>query len=186
MTTIEIVGLIGQFVGFVAIAVAFLSFQVKKKSGILVVQALACFIWAIHFLMIGAPAGCALNIVATARNIVYAKREKYKWLNGVWLPTFFSAIVTVTSILARKTWLDVILLPSTILSSYTYCLGSEKVIRNSTVFVSITWLIFSIVNLSISGIAAEVFNLSSLTIAIVRFRKRSKENKDTFLDAKQS
>ena len=174
MTTDQIINLIGQFVGFVAIAVAFLSFQVKKKTGILAVQALANFIWSIHFLMIGAYAGCALNLVATGRNLLYAKRESWKWLNGVWLPTVISIIVSVTSILTRESWLDVILLPSTVLSSYTYCLGSERVIRNSTVFVSLTWLIFNIVNLSIAGIAAEIFNLTSLTIAIIRFSKFGK------------
>ena len=172
MTTEQIINLIGQFVGFVAIAVAFLSFQVKKKGAILAIQALANFIWAIHFYMIGAFAGCVLNLIATARNLIYAKRDSWKWLNGVWLPTVISIIVSAASILTRETWLDVILLPSTVLSSYTYCLGSERLIRNSTVFVSLTWLIFNIVNFSVSGVVAEIFNLTSLTIAIIRFRKR--------------
>ena len=174
MTTEQIINLIGQFVGFVAIAVAFLSFQVKKKGAILAIQALANFIWAVHFLMIGKLAGCILNLVATARNLIYAKRESWKWLNGVWLPTVISAVVAAASILTRETWFDVILLPSTVLSSYTYCLGSERLIRNSTVFVSATWLIFNIVSFSISGVIAEIFNLTSLTIAIIRFKKRPK------------
>ncbi len=175
MTTAEIINLIGQFVGFVAIAIAFLSFQVKNKTGILAIQALANFIWAVHFYMIGAFAGCILNLIATARNLIYSKRDSWKWLNGVWLPTVISAVVATASILTRETWLDVILLPSTVLSSYTYCLGSERLIRNSTVFVSLTWLIFNIVNFSVSGVIAEVFNLTSLTIAIIRFRKSRNE-----------
>ncbi len=175
MTTAEIINLIGQFVGFLAIAVAFLSFQVKSKTGILAIQALANFIWAVHFYMIGAFAGCILNLIATARNLIYSKRGAWKWLNGIWLPTVISAVVATASILTRETWLDVILLPSTVLSSYTYCLGSERLIRNSTVFVSLTWLIFNIVNFSVSGVVAEIFNLTSLTIAIIRFRKSRNE-----------
>ena len=175
MTTEQIINLIGQFVGFLAIAVAFLSFQVKKKGGILAIQALANFIWAIHFYMIGAFAGFALNLIGAARNLIYAKRDSWKWLNGVWLPTAISSVVAAVSILTRETWLDVILLPSTVLSSYTYCLGSERLIRNSTVFVSLTWLVFNIINFSVSGVIAEIFNLTSLTIAIIRFRKHKKE-----------
>ena len=173
MTTEEIINLIGQFVGFVAIAVAFLSFQVKKKTGILAIQALANFIWAIHFFMIGATAGCVMNLIATARNLIFAKRESCKWLKGVWLPTVISIIITTISILTRESWFDAILIPSTILSTYTYCLGNERVIRNSTVFVSLTWIVFNIVSISISGVIAEIFNLTSLTIAIIRFRNRA-------------
>lgn len=172
MTTEQIINLIGQAVGFVAIAVAFLSFQIKSKNGILAVQALANFIWAVHFYMIGAMAGCIINLVATGRNIVFAMRNKYKWLNGIWLPTFIAIVIATISIITKETWFDVILLPSTILSTYTYCLGNERLIRNSTVFVSLTWLVFNIVSFSVSGVVAEIFNLTSLTIAIIRFRKR--------------
>lgn len=185
MTTEQIIELIGQLVGFVAIGVAFLSFQVKNKSGILAIQAIANFIWAIHFYMIGAMAGAILNLVATGRNLIFALRDKYKWLNGVWLPTLIALIISVLSITTRETWFDVILLPSTILSTYTYCLGNERLIRNSTVFVSLTWLVFNIVSFSISGVVAEVFNLTSLTIAIIRFRKQGKEIKEIH-DAEQS
>lgn len=174
MTSSEIVYLVGQFIGFVAIAVAFLSFQVKDKSKILAFQALASLVWSIHFFMIGAFAGAILNFIAISRNLLYSKRKDWKWLNGVWLPTVFSVIVSFVSIMTRETWFDVILLPSTILSSYSYCLGSERTIRNSSVFVSLTWLVFSIINISVSGIIAEAFNLTSLTIAIVRFRNAKK------------
>ena len=174
MTSEQIIYLIGQFIGFVAIAVAFLSFQAKEKSKILAIQALSSFVWSVHFFMIGAFAGVILNFIAIGRNLLYSKREDWKWLDGVWLPTVISIIVSVVSILTRETWLDVILLPSTILSSYAYCLGSERTIRNSSVFVSLTWLVFSIVNISVSGIIAEAFNLASLTIAIIRFRNTKK------------
>lgn len=179
MTTDQIINLIGQFVGFLAIAVAFISFQVKKKNAILAMQALANFIWSVHFLMIGAIAGCVLNLVGTGRNLIYAKRDTWKWLNGLWLPTVISIIIAVLSITTRESWFDVILLPSTVLSTFAYCFGSERVIRNSTVFVSLTWLIFNIFNFSISGVVAEIFNLTSLTIAIIRFRKQG--NKEASL-----
>ena len=173
LTTEQIINLIGQFVGSVAIAVAFLSFQAKKKGAILAIQALANFIWAVHFYMIGAIAGCVLNLIATGRNLIFAARDNNKWLQGVWLPSAISVVIAVASILTRETWFDVILLPSTILSTYTYCLGSERIVRNSTVFVSLTWLVFNVVNFSVSGVIAEIFNLTSLTIAIIRFRNRA-------------
>ena len=47
-------------------------------------------------------------------------------------------------------------------------------LRNSTVFVSSTWLIFNIVQFSVSGVVAEIFNLTSLTIAIIRFSIKNK------------
>ena len=179
MTRAEIINLIGQMVGFVAITVAFLSFQAKKKGAILAIQALANCIWGIHYFMIGAMAGCILNFAATGRNLIFAKRDSCKWLHGVWLPTVIAIIIAALSIFTRETWFDVILLPSTILSTYAYCLGNERVIRTSTVFVSLTWLIFNFVSFSVSGVIAEIFNLTSLTIAIIRFRNRSADTHKT-------
>ena len=150
-----------------------------KKGAILAIQALANCIWAIHYFMIGAMAGCILNLAATGRNLIFAKRDSAKWLQGVWLPTVIAIIIAALSIFTRETWFDVILLPSTILSTYAYCLGNEKVIRTSTVFVSLTWLIFNIVSFSVSGVIAEIFNLTSLTIALIRFRNRATDTSKT-------
>jgi hypothetical protein len=178
----SIVWWIGQAVGFVAIIVAFISFQVKSRGGILVLQGIANGVWAVHFIMIGAPAGAIMNALCFIRNLVYAKKTSWKWVNSLIVPILFCSVAVTISVITNamnQSWIDYIILPSTVVSSLAYYLNDERTIRASTLFVSGSWLVFNIIKSSYSGIFAEVFNLTSVCISLFRYRKvKSSDNKN--------
>ena len=66
----------GQILGIVAIGLGFLSYQMKTPGQIALVQALTAFVFVIHYLMLGAITGMAMNIVCFIRGIVYYFRNK--------------------------------------------------------------------------------------------------------------
>ncbi len=168
MGTLEI---IGQIVGFVAIAVAFISFQAKRRASILIIQSVANVIWAIHFFMIGSFAGAVVNAYCVVRNLIYAQKDRWRWV-GSWITPAAVAIGAVTiSVISANSWIDYLLLPSTIVSSLAFYLNDEKKIRAFSIFVAASWLVYNIIEFSISGMCAELFNLTSITVAIIRFRK---------------
>lgn len=173
----ETVELIGQIVGFVAIIVAMLSFQAKSRSGILVLQGIANGVWVAHFFMIGAPMGAIMNFLCFVRNLLYAMKNRWKWVNNIITPIVFSVVAITVSIITQDSWTDFLILPSTIVSSLAYYMNDERKIRGFTFFVSGSWLIFNVIEFSISGVIAEIFNLTSLTIATFRYSKRRVKNK---------
>ncbi len=179
----NIIEIIGQCIGFVAIAIAFLSFQAKSRGGILVIQAIANVVWAVHFFMIGSITGCIINAFCVLRNLVYSQKDRWRWVSHIATPILVSVLAVAISVTGTiltggltkpNGWLDFLLLPSTVVSSVAFFLDDERLIRAFSIFVSLSWLIFNIFTLSISGMLAEIFNLTSITIAIIRFTVKRK------------
>ena len=63
--------LLGALFGGIGVAVGFLIFQQKKRSGILMVKLACDVLWAIHFLLLQAYTGVALSVVAATREILW-------------------------------------------------------------------------------------------------------------------
>jgi hypothetical protein len=72
----QILYIIGQSLGVVAIALGFLSFQMKTQKNILIVQIVTAVVFALHYLLIGAVIGMAMNTILIFRNIAYYFRSK--------------------------------------------------------------------------------------------------------------
>ena len=54
------------------------------------IQMLACLLYAIHFFMLGAYTGAAMNVAGVARNLTFDKFKKSK--HSCVLPIFFITI----------------------------------------------------------------------------------------------
>ena len=62
---------IGQILGIVAIVLGFLTFQMKSREKLVIFQIAATLAFSLHYYLIGAYSGMALNIVAMIRNVVF-------------------------------------------------------------------------------------------------------------------
>ncbi len=67
----DILYYIGQFLGIVAVVLGFVSFQMKTPKRILACQSTCALVFALHYLLIGAPGAAALNLLAAFNDILY-------------------------------------------------------------------------------------------------------------------
>ena len=68
--------IIGQILGVVAIALGFLSYQMKTQKQLLMMQTATSLVFCLHYLLIGAPSGMAMNVICIFRNLAYFYRNK--------------------------------------------------------------------------------------------------------------
>lgn len=160
-----------QLIGFAAMALGIFSFQMKKRNGILILQTVAGFLWGLQFFFLGKYTGAALNGVSVARNILYSFKEKHKWARSKLLP---AAVITAFFLSGIFTYDGIISLCPTaamIISSVALFISDEKKIRILSLFVSPLWLIYDAASFSIAGVISEIFTLTSIFIALYRFKK---------------
>ena len=69
---------VAQIVGFGGAALNGLSFQQKKRKGIIGVQIGAAVLFIIHYILLGAYTGAALNFISLLRSFVFINNDK-KW-----------------------------------------------------------------------------------------------------------
>ena len=93
------VNYIAQAVGFGGAALNCISFQQNKRSRIIGVQIFAAIMFIIHFIMLGAYSGAALNFIGLLRSIVFYNSDK-KWAKSpVWLVVF----IIISAVSATET-----------------------------------------------------------------------------------
>lgn len=160
--------IVAQIIGFGGAALNTLSFQQKKRKGIITLQIFAAILFIIHFILLGAYTGAAMNFVSLVRSVVFINNDK-KWAKS---PAWLVFFVIVSIIASAYTWVDwASVLPATamILTTVSYWLKSERKIRFVTFPSSPCWLIYDFITGSVSGVITEIFVMSSLIIAIIRY-----------------
>ena len=181
MTTIEI---IAQTVSIIAMAMNVLSFQQKSKNGVIAFQLIGGFLFALSFLLLGSYMGALLNLLGFARAIVYLnpklfRSESILWLYGFTLCYLLSYVATFLVLDTEPTaknliveFLPVIGMTAGHVGIY---LGKARTIRYLGYVASPSWLIYTIFTFSIGAIICEVINLVSITVGILRFDIKKKE-----------
>ena len=169
------VEIIGQIIGFVAMAIIVFSYQQKSHKNILTFQMVSGLLFTVHFLLIGAYTGCVSNLIGALRSLIYANRGKNKFTDFKLWPVIFSVVFTVSGIM---TWADiysVFPIIAMVMSSVVLWIDSPKINRAFSIPTSACWLVYNIPNSSISGVATEIFVLSSIVIGMLRLDRKKRE-----------
>ncbi len=167
--------IIAQIIGAVALGMAIISFQQNTRKKILLFQLIAGSIFSIHFLLLGAYTGAALNALSVCRNIIFYNKSK-KWASHIhWLFLF----IFVSIIVGILTWENIITLfamTGMVLGSVSFWLDNPKYVRRLSFPISMLWIVYNIVNKSYAGILTELFVMSSVIIGIFRFDIKKNKN----------
>ena len=171
MNTKEI---IGQIFGIFGLLLFVLSFQCKNSKKLVFVQGIGGMMFFINFLLIGAYGGALFNLTILIRGLLYAKKD-----NKIWKPLAVEVLFTVAYVysltLIKGDVLQIVLttLPYVSLLVMSVLMWKEdgKKIRYFQVSaLSPAWLIHNIFNFTLGGILAEIFNIVSAAVSLVRFR----------------
>lgn len=160
--------LIAQLIGFLGLALAFISFQQKDHKRMRIFQILLGIPFIVHFFMLGAYTGCVLNFISFCRAIVYYHKGLKKWASGKWWVFVFLAAFTVSIMFTWKDTADILPLAACFIHTIVLYIDSAKLARFTIWPSSVAWLIYNISRGSYAGIVTEVFNLVSIVIGILR------------------
>lgn len=159
-----------QAVGFLALLLDVSSLQFKHRKNILILQILASVAWVIHFILIGAIAGAAMNGVGVLRSIGYYKfrSDPRPW----WLPWALVALAIGVTIVTWKSVYSLMPLFAMILAIYGLWQKGEQKIRIVLLLCVPLWLVYNVIFHSYAGIASDLLALLSGSIALYRYRKQ--------------
>lgn len=172
--------IIGQILGLVALAFTALSYQTESSKKMLVIQTVATALFSVHYLLIDATTGMALNILAIVRNLIYCNRDKNflpfrldrKFCRGWFFPVLMTVSIGILGALAWKDWYSLLIIIGLMINTMFLALPNTQTIRKSILLTSTMILTYDIFVLSIGGIINEAVAISSSVIGIVRMRKK--------------
>ena len=166
--------IIGQIFGIIAVILGFVTYQVRTQKKLLFVQILTTLVFVIHYLLIGAVSGMALNMVAMVRNIVYSRRD-LKIFSGKGWPAIFAVIMGIMGLLSWQGWYSVFVVLGLVINSLCMAFKDPQKIRKSILVTSPLVLIYDAFALSVGGMIYESVAIVSALVGILRFRKGKTE-----------
>lgn len=171
---IDWIVLIGQAFGVIAVILGFITYQMKSPKALLVVNMITCAVFCVHYLLIGAISGFALNAVGMLRNVVYTNRHKKVFASPVW-PFVFAAIMLIAGILTWQDWRSVLMICGLVINTLALSMKNAQHIRWSLLVSCPLVLVYNALLHSYGGTVFEGMSIISAIIGIVRFRKTGKE-----------
>ncbi len=172
-----------QAVGFLGIGMNLWALQYNRYTPIMVFKTLGAGCFVIQYLMLGAFAGAAMDIVGVIRNLLFLfliRKEKPTW-------PFILGFAALTLVLGLSTWpadgwLCLLAVTAKLLSTISYGIENPHSIRLLNLPSSMIWLVYNAIFFSIAGVLNECMMLVSIAVAEYRFRgekpKTNQQNKE--------
>lgn len=172
---------IAQILGFLGFLLAVISFQAKTRKGILFFQMLCGFSFTLHFLILGAYTGCALNILSSLRSVVFYNNNK-RWASSPAWPYAFALLFILTGVFTWEGLVTLLPVLACLIYTVTLYMDNPKTVRKFIWIGSPCWIVYNVIKGSYGGILTEVFAMLSIFTAIYRYdvmpamRKRKEES----------
>jgi hypothetical protein len=165
--------IIGQALGIIGTILTFVSYQVKTKRPLLIIQSSATLCICISYLLLGATSGFALNIVCLTRNAIFYMQKERTRIAYV-SAGILALVMIAVGFFSWEGWYSLLLIAALAANTVFISLGDNQLLRKSILVTSTMVLIYNIFVFSIGGITNEAVAIVSSIVGIIRFRKSKK------------
>lgn len=158
------------------------SFQCRKRAHILLMQLIACALFVVAYVLLGAPMGALLNVLGVLRAWLYGDSMKEKvnrrTLTIAFIAGYSLAYAASFGLLGKAPTpgnLALELLPAIamVISTLGFARGDAKSVRTYTAVSVPLWLVYNALNVSIGGILSDLFAMGSSLTAYWRLDKKT-------------
>lgn len=133
-----------QAIGIVAWAVLLLSYYREDTNKILFFQAVATFLYCIHYYLLGAYSGLFICVFEVVRDLLYYKTD---WDDQIFYGSI--PVYIISGIFSVASFLDILPIFSSLLDGYTLT-KKKKVVVVGAIISYTLWVIYDISVMSIS------------------------------------
>ena len=180
-----------QVIGFIAISFSIIAVQFNTHGKIIAFKTLSSLLFAIQYLLLGAYTGMVMDVIGSARNIVFTHTVKKgkSTKNQIIFFSILTVLLGVTSIIltwdvSKIIWTEnvkiatilmvIVSITSIIaklLTTVAYGIKNPHLIRMVNLPSCSLWLIYNIVVFSLAGVLNEIMSIVSIILAEIRLKK---------------
>ena len=170
--------IIPQIIGILAVATFLLSYQQKKRLGIIVFNMVSRGLYILQYLLLGAFAGAVLDIFGAIASLIAAKKDS-PWLKRHLRAVVLSvnAVIVVVGLLLCRSFYDLLPIVGVLLHTGAFWLNDERIIRRVSLMGSPFWFVYNLSSAAYGSAVGDLLTMGSIVIAMIRYRKKT--NKDT-------
>ena len=150
-----------QAIGIIAWIILLLSYYREDTNKILIFQAIATFLYCIHYYLLGAYSGLFICVFEVVRDLLYYKTDWDDYIFYGSIPVYI-----ISGILSFASILDLFPIVSSLLDGYTLT-KKKKIVVIGAIISYTLWVIYDISVMSIScAITDSIVVISNICILI--------------------
>jgi len=159
--------LVAQIAGIAGTAMCFFMFIARKRRTILLGKLTCDIIWTLHYGLIGAYSGSALNILAIGRETVFYNKDK-KWASSRFWLYLFVALTIGSSLITWEGPLSLLPMTGSCCAVVSFWCTKPLHIRLLAIPAQLLWLIYGILHMSLPSIVSNLIALTAIGIGLCR------------------
>lgn len=171
---------IANGVGLVAVILFVTSYQIKKRNGIIVCNAISRALYILQYILLGAFSGAVLDVIGLISSVLAARKDTpfvRKWRVPI-LILVNAAMLAATVLLYETPW-DVLPFIGVLLHTTAFWLTNERKIRVLSILGSPFWFAYNAHSLAFGSAAGDIFTIISIGIAMLRYDIGGKKPKSS-------
>ena len=162
-------GTAAQIFGFIAMGIGLCMFAFRERKRILLFKMFANLTWVVHYTLLGAASGAAINAINAVREGVFYHKDK-KWASYIFWPFLFIAVNVGSTVLSWQGAISLLPMLGSTINIIALWSSSTKRLRLVALPSQTLWLIYSIAVSSLPSTIFNAFSIVSLLWGMVRER----------------
>ena len=169
---------IAQVLGILAVATFLLSFQLKTRRNIIVVNLISRFLYIVQYILLGAFEGAVLDFMGFLLSFV-AKYKETKFITKYCriIMIAVNVLLLLVGLSLYENIFSLFAIFGIIFEVTALWLTKEKNIRILSLIAAPCWLVYNLTNSAYGSAVGNILAIFSITIAMIRLDFK-KENKD--------
>ena len=167
--------IVAQALGIFGMLAAMISYQCKKNKNYFIFQGLSGAFFSAQFILIGAWAGLIFNAYNIIRALAYQSKKARSVACVISLECLVLTAAMISIFVFKEAWwlVSFTLIAQAIGTFAMWTRDGKKIRVSQMAVVSPFWLLYDLLIPvpSIGGILCEVFNMASVIISFIRFKK---------------
>lgn len=166
-----------QVFGVIGIAVSFFIYIARKRSSILLCKFACDVIWSVHYILIGAWSGAALQFVAMARETVFFHKDK-KWASSRFWLYLFAGLTLLSGILTWEGPSSLLPAVGSVCAVISFWCTKPIHIRLLAIPAQGLWTVYNVIHRSLTGGISSGLQLISVLLGLARDLSEMKKRKE--------
>lgn len=171
--------IVAQILGFAAVGLYFLSYQLKKRKHIVCTSFFSNVFYVSQYLLLGAFSGAIMDLLAAVASFLAIKKNApgfarfQKWI----APAVILVIVAVGLLLAvlQRSWIEVIPVVGAAFQAFSMFCDNEQTIRKFGLCSAPCWLVYNFISKAYGAALGSVCIIISIISSLIRYRQPAAE-----------
>ena len=168
---------VSQIIGFAAVGLYLLSYQLKKRKQIVWVACISNALYVLQYILLGAFSGAAMDFTSTVSSFFAAKKNEgaFKRYARVlaWSNMIIIATVGLASALIQGEWIELLPIAGALLQTGGLWCDDEQTIRKFGLCSAPFWLVYNYISHAYGPALGSVIAIISIIISMIRYRKKA-------------